>query len=471
MAEGYYERVSTEDLAVVEIEPLATHRHLATVLLFDSEPLRRASAGIDLPRLQGAIAHALAELPRYRQRLARVPLEGSPVWIDDPAFDLEYHVQHLRLPAPGDERELKRLVARMLAAKLDRTKPLWELCVVEGLAFERFALVTKIHPALVRSGGADLLTRLLKASGESVAPRTTLLRARPAPGALRWAAQGITERLLAAGPGAWLRGAQGALGAPLRLGRDALGTLGSLATALGRSDPPPAPFGTTSGPHRTVDWIALGADELESVGVRLGFEPVEILVGVIAAALRVVLRKRDAAGLEPKMWAATLPEGTRIPLPVGEADPIKRIVRARSALREVERGPLDGAALRGDGPAVWSTSSMQAEVVRAQTEAAAADLGLLLLPGPRAPLYLCGARLERAFPLASLAPRQPLALAVVRYRDTLGLTLNADRGRLADLSLFTDALVAALAELRGSDLPRRRTRPPRPARSQPVAEA
>lgn len=472
MAEGYYERVSADDLRIVESELPSTHRHVATVMLFDSEPLRRPGAGIDLGRVQAAIVHALLELPRYRQRLVRVPLEGGAAWIDDDAFDLDYHVQHVRLPAPADDRELKRFVGRMLAQKLDRTKPLWELAIVEGLTFERFAVVAKLHPALIASAGGDLLARLLRASGEQGFGRAAPFRARPAPGPLRFAAAGIAERLLSSGPRALVEGGVQALRAPLRLARGVLGGIGEFAAALGRpGNSLPQPFGRGVGPHRTVDWIALGADELEGVGARLGFESVEILVGLISAALRVVLRKQDPALIERRVRAACMPGGVRVQLPVAEPDPIKRIVRARSALREPEHPPLEVRCLRGDGPTVWSASPVQAAVVRGYQSAEPAELGLVALPGPRAALYLCGARMERAFPFAPLAPGQPLSLAITRYGDSIGVTLNADRARLPDLSLFTDALVGGLAELRASDLPRRRPRPVRSARPQPIAEA
>jgi WS/DGAT/MGAT family acyltransferase len=147
----HYERLSALDALFLDLEKDASsHMHVAAVLLFDAAPLRAAHGGLDMARIRAYLESRLHLIPRYRQRLAYIPLERHPVWVDDARFNLFYHVRHTALPQPGEERQLKRLCGRIMSQKLDPTKPLWEVWVVEGLADDRFALIAKTHHAMAR---------------------------------------------------------------------------------------------------------------------------------------------------------------------------------------------------------------------------------------------------------------------------------------------------------------------------------
>ena len=159
---SHWERLSALDASFLAIEDVASHMHVAAVLLFDAAPIARPDGGIDVERIRAYVASRLHLIPRYRQRLAWVPFEQHPVWVDDDRFNLFYHVRHTALPRPGEERQLKRLCGRIMSQKLDPTKPLWEIWVVEGLEGNRFAVVAKAHHAMVDGvSGMDLLTVLL----------------------------------------------------------------------------------------------------------------------------------------------------------------------------------------------------------------------------------------------------------------------------------------------------------------------
>src|SRR6185369_11277015 len=157
-----FDRLSVVDNSFLAIESPSTPQHVAAVLILDARPLTRPDGGIDIDTIQTYIASRLHLIPRYRQRVARVPLGSRLVWIDDDHFNIHYHVRHTSLPRPGDERQLKRLAARIVSQQLDRGKPLWEIWVVEGLERDRFALVAKTHHCMVDGvSGVDLLAVLL----------------------------------------------------------------------------------------------------------------------------------------------------------------------------------------------------------------------------------------------------------------------------------------------------------------------
>ena len=144
-----YERLSAMDRFFVDIEQHNTHMHVAGTMLFDGGPLRKADGGLDIKRIRDYIASRLHLIPRYRQRLSYVPLENHPVWVDDERMNIRYHVRHTSLPRPGDADQLKILSGRIMSQKLDRSRPLWELWVVEGLEDDRFAMISKTHHCMI----------------------------------------------------------------------------------------------------------------------------------------------------------------------------------------------------------------------------------------------------------------------------------------------------------------------------------
>src|SRR5215813_1879750 len=151
------------DASFLGIEDESCHMHVGAVLIFDAAPLRAPGGGIDIDRIRAAIHARLHLVPRFRQRLAQVPYERIPVWVDDDRFRLAYHVRHTALPRPGDERVLKRLVGRIMSQQLDRGRPLWEMWFVEGLDGDTFALISKTHHCMIDGvAGADLISVIMQ---------------------------------------------------------------------------------------------------------------------------------------------------------------------------------------------------------------------------------------------------------------------------------------------------------------------
>jgi diacylglycerol O-acyltransferase len=164
MAQAHGDRLTATDASFLAQEGPSSHMHVGAVLIFEGPP----PGYVDFVN---QIRSRLHRVPRYRQKLAFPPIEtGRPVWIDDPSFNLEYHVRHTALPQPGSEEQLRNLAARIHSQQLDRAKPLWETWLVQGLEGNRFALISKTHHALVDGiSGVDLVTVLFDA--EPVPPQ------------------------------------------------------------------------------------------------------------------------------------------------------------------------------------------------------------------------------------------------------------------------------------------------------------
>ena len=224
-------------------------------------------------------------MPRYRQRLAFVPFDqGRPVWVDDPHFNVRYHVRHTALPRPGGDAELKRLAGRVFSQALDRSRPLWELWLVEGLAEGRFAVLSKTHHALVDGvSGVDIATVLFDTSPEPlpVAPPEHEWVARPLPSSAQLLADALLERATVAGRGG-ARGpgdaARPAHGGGTRLGR-ALGSVSALAWT-GLQAAPPSPFNVRIGPHRRFTWVRADLEQFKAIKNSLGGTVNDVVLAV-----------------------------------------------------------------------------------------------------------------------------------------------------------------------------------------------
>src|SRR5262249_50142036 len=224
MTYTHYDRLTALDASFLAIEDHNAHMHVGSIGLFDAAPLRGPHGGLYLDRFLAMSDGALGRHPRFRQKRARAPLRGDPVWVDDDRFNLHYHVRHTALPPPGDERQLKRLAGRIMSQQLDRGKPLWELWYVEGLSGDRFAVITKVHHCMVDGvSGADLMAAMMHPDPNgSLVPAPRWLP-RPAPGSARLLADELMRR--GALPFDIVRGARALLARPRR-------TLGSAQDAL-----------------------------------------------------------------------------------------------------------------------------------------------------------------------------------------------------------------------------------------------
>jgi diacylglycerol O-acyltransferase / wax synthase len=385
---------------------------------------------------------------------------------------------------PGSEEQLKNIAGRLFAQRLDRTKPLWELYLVDGLHDDGFALVAKSHHALVDGISAvDITTVLFDA--ERDAPRTARPRRAWAPRPLPTPAQLLSDALVerATRPAEIARSGRALLRAPrqvLRETRDGLQAMGALAFA-GLSPAPPTPLNVKVGPHRRYTWVDADLAELRRIKDALGGTVNDAVLAVVAGALGRFLRHRgvDTDGLVLKalvpvsvraeaqqgalgnevapMWAS---------LPVGVEDPVRQHAAIRDAAAVALAGERQAIGARTlTELAGFASPTIMSQAARLQQRQRSFNLVVTNVPGPQQPVYLLGRRLRAVYPVVPLAGRQALGVAVMSYDGRLGFGLLGDYDALADLDVLADALRAAIDALAaGASVPRRATRGRRPSR-------
>jgi diacylglycerol O-acyltransferase / wax synthase len=470
------DRLTALDSAFLHLEDHSSaHMHVASVMVFGGEA----------PTLEELVEHIQGRLhlvPRYRQRLAFVPLEqGRPVWADDPHFNPYYHIRHTALPQPADELALKRLAGRVFSQRLDRSKPLWEIWLVQSMAGGRFALIAKTHHALVDGiSGVDITTVLFDAAREPAAPTAPAppWSAKPLPGQAKLLGEALLER--ATVPGEMVRGARRLVRRPRRaLGqvKDALASIGA-TTIAGISQPaPPSPFNVDIGPHRRYTFLDADLDRFKAIKDSLGGTLNDVVLASVALALGrylrdhghrtegLVLKAMVPVSVRTKQQRGTL--GNQVaamwaPLPVGVENPAECLRRIATAMADLKSSGQAVGAQVLTNLAGFAPPTILSQAARLQARQPFFNLVVTNVPGPQFPLYLLGRELEVLYPVVPLAQRQALGIAVMSYNGHLGFGLLGDYDALPDIEDIAEDVrgaIAALARAAGV-----RTRTARPAR-------
>jgi WS/DGAT/MGAT family acyltransferase len=487
----HLDRLSSTDASFLHQEGPSSHMHIGAILVFDG-PAPDFDAYLDHVRGR------LHLVPRYRQKLANAPLEsGRPLWVDDPDFNLEYLVRHTALPAPGSEEQLLNAAARVNSQQLDRSKPLWESWMIEGLTPaepggpERFALVFKTHHALVDGvSGVDLATVLFDAEPDPPPERRpgselTPWQPQPEPGpadlvlaGLRGAA-GVTSEILSR--------ALAAVSRPQtsfdRL-RDAIEGVGEIVWA-GLNPAPETPLNVEIGPHRRFAVVRGRLSDYKEVKDALGGTVNDVVLTVVAGGLARWLRSRGVRteGLElralvPVSVRTADQQGTlgnqltamRGPLPVYIRDPRARLRFVREAmdgLKESKQavGAATLAAVNNLAP-----PTVLAQASRLNFSTRLFNLLVTNIPGPQLPLYLLGRELRDLFPVAFLPENHALAVAIISYNGAIDFGLLGDYDALPDIDVIAEGIEASLAELLEVARSRRNGKSTAPARQAAASE-
>jgi diacylglycerol O-acyltransferase / wax synthase len=433
--------------------------HVAGCMVFDGRPP-------EYGELVDEIVSRLHLVPRYRQKLAFVPLnQGRPVWVDDPHFNVAFHVRHTALPRPGGEQQLKRLAGRVFSQALDRSRPLWELWLVEGLSDDRFAILSKTHHALVDGiSGVDIATVLFDSSPDPMpvsAPDQEWIP-RPLPSRVQLLADALLER--ATVPAEIVRGARATLRGPRHVaGRvlHAASGVGAMAWA-GLNVAPTSPLNVKIGPHRRFTWVTGNLQEFKAVKNALGGTVNDVVLAAVAGALGrylrlhseptadVVLKAMVPVSVRADVERGAL--GNRVaamwaPLPVGITDPVQRLLTISAAMDGIkESGQAVGAQVLTELSG-FAPPTIMAQAARLQARQRLFNVVVTNVPGPQHSLYMLGRRLEAAFPMVPLAENQALGIAIMSYDGQLNFGLNADYDALADLEVLADELRASIEEL------------------------
>jgi diacylglycerol O-acyltransferase / wax synthase len=435
----------------------ASHMHVGSVLLFEGEA----------PAYDEFVAHLerrLALVPRYRQKLAFPPLvQSRPVWVDDPHFNAGYHVRHTALPGPAGEPELRRLAGRLFAQRLDRSKPLWELWLVDRVGDDRFAMISKTHHALVDGiSGVDIATVLFDLDPdppEQPEPEPWVPRPEPTQAALL--ADALVER--ASGPVDLARAAAGAIAHPqsaLAAGAAALGGLASM-TQAGLGGAPRSPLNVKIGPHRRFAWVDAELATLKAIKNALGGTVNDVVLTVVTGALRThFLEQGYDTDIELK---AMVPVSVRAesergalgnkvaamyaPLPIGLADPIARFRAVHDAMRGLKESGQAVGAETLTALADFAPPTILSQATRLQGVQRFFNLTVTNVPGPQFPLYLLGRQLSRLYPLVPIVENAALGIAIMSYNGRIDFGLLSDYDALPDVDGVAAALEGAIGEL------------------------
>ncbi|MGH7898530.1 MAG: WS/DGAT/MGAT family O-acyltransferase [Candidatus Binatia bacterium] len=455
------ERLSTLDAFFLEAEHHNAYMHIGATLVFEEGRFRDPPGGVDIEKIRAYVASRLHLIPRYRQRLARTPLEGRPIWVDDADFDVANHVLRSSPPRPGNQRQLKQAVSELLSQPLDRNRPLWQLSVLDGLENGRFAVVSKLHHSMADGlGGVEQLAALLSPSPETddEPPRSWVPRPRPGTIELLADEAASTTRSWVEG----LRTIGQALREPRQSWQQTRESAFSLADALRTTLAPAAkaPFNCPIGPARRVEWLRFEMEEVLRVKHALGGTLNDVVLATVAGALRRYFRMRrftaDSAEIRAavpvNMRDADSASGNQVsiwfvPLPVDESDATWRLSDVRIATSRLKASHH----AQGLYSFIRIADRLNPALVRAGIRVVERLLPFNLIvtnvPGPRFPLYMSGARLVAAYPTVPLFGQQGLGIALFSYDGILNWGFLADPEMVPDLEELAYAVTASFREL------------------------
>ena len=457
------DRLTPLDASFLQIEDGSAHMHVAAALTFEGAPP-------PYDELVRSVDERLHLVPRYRQRIAFVPLgQGRPRWVDDPHLNIGYHVRHAALPEPGDEDQLRALAGRVFAQPLDLDKPLWEIWLVEGLendeGGERFAVLSKTHHALVDGiAGVDLMTVLFDTQPEPTVPpeRGARWLARPMPSGAQLLGEALVER--AVEPLDAARSAAGLVRHPRRV----LGGLAANAAGLGSflasslRPAPSSPYNVEIGPHRRFAWVRWDLPEVKAIKDELDGTVNDVMLTVVTLALGRHLYHRGVAteGLELRAFipvsvrddsgrdeTGNQVAGMMAPLPVWAREPtvcFELISEAMTSLKESGQAMGAKALTELSG---FASPTIMSQAARLATRGRFFNLVVTNVPGPQMPLYLLGHEMIDFLPMVPLAPGQGLGVAIMSYNARVGFGLTGDWDALPDLDDLASDLRAAIGDL------------------------
>ncbi len=459
MAVSHLDRLSATDASFLSQENETSHMHIGAVLVFEGPP----------PSYDEFLEHVEARLhlvPRYRQKLAFPPLQsGRPFWVDDPRLNLEYHVRHSSLPEPGDDNQLAQLTARVFSQQLDRSKPLWEMYLVQGLEGNRFALISKTHHALVDGvSGVDL--------------GTVLYDANPVPVGLAGPVRPWEPRPEPSDAEMVSRGVQGLAKLPVGVGKRALktvrhprytaGRLAETAEGVGEvvwelmNPAPKLPLNDDIGPHRRYRWVHSNLADFKVIKDAFGGTVNDVVLAVVAGGLQTWLRSRgvrtpglEAQGLVPVSLRSDEERGMmgnrlavfRAPLPVFAEDPVERLRIVREAMSKIKQSKQVMGAEAIVALNDFAPPTVLAQASRLNFSTRLFNLIVTNVPGPQFPLYVLGRELETVVPVAFLPAKHGLAIAIFSYNGKMSFGLLGDFDVLEDIEVVRAGIEESLAEM------------------------
>ena len=450
------QRLSVLDELFLHLEGPSTHMHVGGLAVFEGEPP-------DYEEVLEMVADRLQFVPRFRQKLATVPLGlGRPTWVDDAHFHLEYHVRHTALPPPGDDAALRRLMGRVMSQQLDRARPLWEIWFAEGLAGNRFALISKTHHSLVDGiSGTDIMSVLLDPSPESPLIERDPWRPEPEPGADQLMLEALRERLTS--PAEIIRSVQSATTDPGKLPGRLLESARAIGEWMGGGfAAPPSSLNQSIGPHRRFETVLVQLDDLKRIKNAFGGTVNDVVLSVVAGGLRRLLRGRgeriddlELRAMVPVSVRADDQRGTLgnlvanvwAALPVYEPDPLERLHVITDAMKDLKSSSQAVGARLLTTLGEWAPPTIVAQASRLVARQRAFNLVVTNVPGPQVPLYSLGREMVEVYPVLPLSGNTTLGVALLSYNGTVGFGLLGDYETTEDMGELAEGIEKSVAEL------------------------
>jgi diacylglycerol O-acyltransferase / wax synthase len=459
MAQQHFDRLTAIDASFLHQEGPNSHMHVGAVAELEGPPP-------PFDELLDSLRGRLHLVPRYRQKLSVPPAgTGRPLWVDDASFNIEYHVRHSALPRPGSESQLLRLAGRIFSQRLDRSKPLWEVWIIEGLEGGRWALISKTHHALIDGiSGVDLAQVLfdLGPVPAEVPHPDAAWRPAPEPGAAEVLAAGAaglvrTGLRTAAGAASLVTRPRHALSAA----REAAEGVGEVAWA-GLNPAPSTPLNVEIGPHRRYLVVRNRLADYKAVKDAFGGTVNDVVLTVVSGALRGWLRSRGVRteGLElralvPVSIRTQQDRGTlgnriaamRGPLPVYIADPVARLRTVKVAMDGLKESKQAVGAEVLANVQNFAPPTILAQASRLNFSTRLFNLIVTNVPGPQFPLYVRGREMLDVFPVAFLPENHALAIAIMSYNGGMNFGLLGDYDALPDIGRIAEGIGSSLGEL------------------------
>ncbi|MCF4166433.1 wax ester/triacylglycerol synthase family O-acyltransferase [Zavarzinia compransoris] len=459
------ERLKGIDASFLYIETPNNHMHIGMLWIL-KRPETTAPGGY-FAAVRRLMEGRLHLSKTYRRRLVQVPFDvDHPIWIEDPDFDLDFHLRHIAVPPPGDRHKLLEQVARLHSRPLDRSRPLWELYVIEGLPDDQVAVYIKIHHCCIDGmAGTELMVSLLDFGPE---PREVPPPERPwvperAPSDIEVLLRASVHSVVS--PLRSLRRLPKVVGAGVAFGRRALARTEAMPAAPFQA--PKTPFNRALTPHRRYAVGEVSLDRVKALKNAVGVTVNDVILAMCAGALRRYLELRNELPAEPLLAVCPVSVRTEgenaannavsamfVSLATDIDDPLERIeaikghtVQAKEALKALPANMLQD----------WSAFAaplVAAQAARLYSRYKVADMHrppynviISNVPGPPFPLYLAGAELVHSYPISLAIEGIALNITIMSYRDEVAIGLTADREAVPDIERMMEQMPAALADL------------------------
>jgi WS/DGAT/MGAT family acyltransferase len=456
------DRMSALDAGFFYAESVNTPMHVGSVAVFEGP----APTYGDVVRL---LLSKLPLVPRYRQRVRPVPMQlGRPLWVDDPHFQILYHVRHTAVPGPGSDEQLRNLAGRVLGQRLDMAKPLWELWLVEGLADNRWAIISKVHHCMVDGvAGTDLMELMFDLDPDATHDAPQDWTPQRTPSSLSLMAGAVSETVahplqqLASMP---------SLGTAVRAAKslaDSSRTLAQTVPSLAKQaiTPTARSLNGPIGPHRRWAWTDGKFAEFKAVRTALGGTVNDVVLTAITAGFRDLLEGRGELSSEKLVVRSMVPVSVRqadergslnnqvsavfVDLPVGEPDPVARLNSLRGQMDEYKK-----AMQAVDARSIISMGNFVAPTLLSLGVRAALQAGQLWcqavttnVPGPRVPLYVLGRRMCSANAYVPIAGGTRCSIGIFSYLNTMTFGINADFDGYPDIDILSGGIRRGIEEL------------------------